>query len=295
MIKSGTIPIGLTGSLQNPAWSPDGTKLVFTRFRTGYNEGPSDVCVYDFTTGDFDVLLSDRHANVTAPGSTWGRGDQIIFSSDKSGHDEVWTLDYNTGVATQQTDRGTKMAYEPSWCPTARSWRFVYESHKVDEEGNGSICISNRGVITEEGGDCRQPNWSPDGKWIVYQQHMNDQWDLWLYDVTLQRHRCMTEHLDGNKTDATFSPCSKFVLYSGESDRGAALCTMPVVSGFGFVIPQGPGYHGAASWSPNGQWVACEWFSGEDPDGGVGTTLMLLPVPSAYKGIKTEPDGTLEL
>lgn len=285
MIKPGIIPIGLTGSLQNPAWSLDGTKLVFTQFHKGYNEGPSDVCVYDFATGDFDVLLADGQANVTAPGNTWGRGDQIIFSSDKSGHDEVWSLDYNTGVATQQTDRGTKMAYEPSWCPAVRSWRFVYETHRVDEEANGVITISDRGAITEADGDCRQPNWSPDGNWIVYQQLKGGQWDLWLYDTKLQRHRNATEHLEGDKTDATFSPCSKFVLYSGED---AALCTLPVKNGAGFVIPQTPGYHGAASWSPDGKWIACEWFHEEDPDGGPGTALVIIEVPPAYKGVKAE-------
>jgi len=39
------INISLSGSLQNPAFSPDGNYLVFTRFRNGYNEEPADIFV----------------------------------------------------------------------------------------------------------------------------------------------------------------------------------------------------------------------------------------------------------
>src|SRR5882672_12041695 len=42
-IAPSVIPISTTGSLQNPCFSPDGSMIVFTRFRRGYNTGASDI------------------------------------------------------------------------------------------------------------------------------------------------------------------------------------------------------------------------------------------------------------
>jgi hypothetical protein len=51
--------INLTGSLQNPAFSPDGSKILFTRWRNGYNEGPADLYIYDIASENVTELMSD--------------------------------------------------------------------------------------------------------------------------------------------------------------------------------------------------------------------------------------------
>jgi len=80
------------------------------------------------------------------------------------------------------------------------------------------LTIDNGALVDLTGPDqdCRQPNWSPDGKWIIYQEHLRRSWALCLYDVGAKTHRKLD--IPGEGTDATFSPDSKFVLYSGEHD-----------------------------------------------------------------------------
>ncbi len=51
--------INLSGSLQNPAWSPDGELLVFTQFVNGYNEEPANICTVNLETGEVRTLFSD--------------------------------------------------------------------------------------------------------------------------------------------------------------------------------------------------------------------------------------------
>src|SRR5437016_6303986 len=51
--------IRLTGSLQNPVWSPDGRTILFTRFRDGYNQGPADLFLCDLIDNTLTSLIED--------------------------------------------------------------------------------------------------------------------------------------------------------------------------------------------------------------------------------------------
>lgn len=300
MFTAGKINIPLGGSLQNAAWSPDGTRILFTRFRKGYNKGISDLFIYDFASKDIKSVFADGFNNVSQPGSTWNKSNVITFSSDRpadpdvspedndTGVDQVWTFDLVYNNLLQVPGRKGFMDYEPSWDNVGNC--IVYESHIVDMEANGVIYMSGakmpRVQLTETGGDCRQPNWSPDGKWIVYQQRKRGRWDLWLFDVALKRHRILTDaDLGGDSTDATFSPDSKYVLCSRERDDAAGLFALPVYGGPEVAIdPNGHGYSGAASWHANG-WVVCEHTTVDDPEAGIGmgTSLYLIEVKNVAR------------
>lgn len=281
-LQPGPLPITLDGSLQNPAWSPDGSKIVFTRFRKGYNKGPADVFIYDIATKTCRAIADDGSDNVSQPGSTWNKGGQIIFSSDRSGHDEIWVYLHNNMMCTRLTNRSSLAAYEPSWGPDGES--FVFESHRVDVETNGIIVMCQPTpqdgllTLTALGEDCRQPNWSLRGDLIVYQRKLAH-WELWLYDVAKKTHHSHTEGLPGDKTDATFSPDGQRILYSGTSASGSDGLMLIAVDGRSpSSVDHGPGYWGAASWSPDGKWIAAE-TSPSDPDGGPGTKLSIVRAP----------------
>lgn len=280
-VQPGPLPIALDGSLQNPAWSPDGSKIVFTRFRGGYNEGPADVMIYDLATKACRAIADDGSDNVSQPGSTWNKltGD-IVFSSDRAGVDTVWATTEASGAPRKLTSHTGDAAYEPSLSPDGK--RVVYESHAGPlRKGQIVICeikSQRYETLTEIGTDCRQPNWSPAGDYIVYQRKLTH-WELWLYDTSTKMHHSHTESLPGDKTDATFSPDGKCILYSGTSASGSdGLMTIPVADGRPSTVDHGPGYAGAASWSPDGKWFAFE-TSPSDPDGGPGTKLAIVRAP----------------
>jgi TolB protein len=285
------LPIPGSGSLQNPAWSPDGARLLFTRFRNGYNVGPADLAIFDRRDGTVRTLVSDGSDNVNLPGSAWNAATRrIAFSSSRDPHDEIFLIaeDGAPGGETRLTDRADRVAYEPSFSPDGQ-W-VAFESHQLDVEDNGVITVFKVDgtepyrAVTDPGDDCRQPNWSPAGDRIVYQAFDGRQWDLWTVRPDGSDRRKVTSG-SGDKTDASFSPDGKWIVFSAElpGEDGVGLDFVSLADGAVGRIPTPPGYAGAPSWSPDGEWIAFEYCAG-DPDGSAGTEIWVTPAPSPGGG-----------
>ncbi len=280
------LSISETGSLQNPAWSPDGTEILFTRFRNGYNKEPADLFVFNLEDKSVRLLVSDGSGNINLPGSSWNSiSHKITFSSSREPHDEIFIIneDGNPGDEIKITDRSFKVAYEPTFSPDSQ-W-LVFESHILDVEGNGVITKFKANAsgsyiaLSGENDDCRQPNWSPAGDLILYQKSARGKWDIWVMDTDGINHTQVTMG-SGDKTDASFSPDGQWIVYS--SDEGdlefANLFMVPVTGGSSIRITEGENYDGAPSWSPDGNMIAYE-SSQTDPEDSDGTTLWIIDAP----------------
>jgi ABC-type branched-subunit amino acid transport system substrate-binding protein/Tol biopolymer transport system component len=284
------VNIPVNGSLQNPAWSPDGNSILFTRFRKGYNKEPADLFVVEPGSSDTRLLISDGSGNVNLPGSSWNSiTHKIVFSSSRDPHDEIYLVDEdgNPGDEVKVTGRANKVAYEPSLSPNGQ-W-VVFESHVLDVEGDGIVVkYKIDGTmpyqnLTNANEDCRQPNWSPAGDKILYQKFSNGQWDIWIMNSDGTNHRKITSG-SGEKTDASFSPDGQWIVYSSD-ELGlefANLFIKPVSGGNAIRLTYYEGYDGAPSWSYDGKKVAFESFPG-DPDNSSGTTLWIIDVQALFQ------------
>ena len=274
-----TAPPG-DSSDQNPAYSPNGAQMVFTRFDRGYNEGPAALLLLDLATGQITRLTpAEDQDNVNLPGSAWNpHNNRIIFASDRMESGDVWRVAPDGSDFSRITHHDGKPWYiEPSWSPDGK-W-IVFEVRQGGQSEDGSVGKFWKGQadgsgLTQLTGDPafddRQPNWSPAGDRILFQRRElpDGQWDIYTIDPQGGTLRNVTAN-PASDTDASWSPDGKWIVVS--CDYGGLL--LPNI----FVYPAKAGTplritttdtheDGAPSWSPDGQWVSFESHPGQDED-----------------------------
>lgn len=220
-------------SLQNPAFSPDGSKILYTCFEKGYNRGLSRLWIIPVTGGTPTQLTPDiagdnNFMDVNLPGSCWNQAtDRITFASDREDADEVWTMNSQGGDLLRITHHVNPPYYlEPSYFPDG-AW-IVFEIdcyHSSWEDGfRGDIWMvrsDGTGVVKLPGADSldyRQPNWSPQGDLTLFQRRsLQDQEDWDIYTVTPNGDSLFNVTSSASSdTDASFSSDGSEIVYSSD-------------------------------------------------------------------------------
>lgn len=196
----------------DPALSPDGTKVAFTRWTSG-NAG--SVWLYDLTTGTERAVLGETQ-QVKSP--TWSAdGTKLIVSFQHGGRPEIiekctgmnqeiprgaYDLDFNPDsrsicyklppdphwqlrqidVATGAFEDLASATYSmaPTW-DTANAWRVVFANNS---DGLLQLDLNQRQytAFTQDAND-RSPAFSPDGSKIAVSYHQDTHWEIHVLDV----------------------------------------------------------------------------------------------------------------
>jgi dipeptidyl aminopeptidase/acylaminoacyl peptidase len=156
-----------------PAVSPDGNKIAFTSNRD--QDVPDDFDIYVMNAdGSEETQRTDRPADEVEPAFA-PDGEGILYVSDIGfGDNDIWLLasENDHRLLTEENlnpdDPVQADDDHPASTPTAN--RIAFES---DRAGNDNIhtqplYLSNGLRITDNLSDERDPNWSPDGKRIVF-------------------------------------------------------------------------------------------------------------------------------
>jgi TolB protein len=191
-----------------PAWSPDGTQLVFT----SYLRGPPALFLLTPQEGYLKLLWDKGGVNSSASFSP--DGSQIAFASSSSGNVDVFVMPIEGGEPTRlTTSRGIDT--QPAWAPNGRQIAFTStrsgspQIYLMDVDGTNVRRLSFSGEFHDE------PSWSYDGVRLVCTTRVDGAFQLTTIKTITGDESILPG--PGNNESPVFSPDGSMLAFS--SDR----------------------------------------------------------------------------
>jgi Tol biopolymer transport system component len=156
-----------------PAWSPDGKRLVFTSWRQGDDYLIGDLYVVDADGGGLTRLTGSDFRDEFA---TWSPdGTQIAYGSLRDENFDIYTM-RSDGTDVLRITTHPAADFRPAWSPDGQWIAFSSSRHGFDVTDSYKYDIY---VMHPDGSEVRRitrhallalrPSWSPDGQSLVYQ------------------------------------------------------------------------------------------------------------------------------
>jgi TolB protein len=176
-----TGPIGPENCLadDNPAWSPDGSRIAFTRVLGADQSMISEVDILIMTSNGNEVMHVADHKS-SSPIYDWSAqwapdGDHLVFHREDTqrGLSAIFTVHLDGTHERRLTPWRMDGGGEPDWSPDGR-W-IVFEGFSGDGGRANNVCLvhpkgkGRRCIASTDGGDFvwGSGSFSPDGRWIV--------------------------------------------------------------------------------------------------------------------------------
>ena len=154
---------------EGPSWSPDGTRIAFSR-------NNSVIYVMD-SDGRNLMKLSGGREPAWSPDGT-----KIAFTRFKALKRQVWVMDADGDNQVQLTQWGEN--YNPAWSHDGNRIAFVdddrqggSEIYAMDSDGDNQV------RLTHDLAEKDNPSWSPDGQWIAFDSYRSRVYQIYVVNT----------------------------------------------------------------------------------------------------------------
>jgi CSLREA domain-containing protein len=219
---------GTAGLDEQPAWSPDGSKIAFASMRNDKNGTGLDIYVMN-ADGSNVVRLTSAKQDDTAP--AWSPdGTKIAFQSKRDGDPEIFTMNAADGSNQTQLTFNTKLDIEPNWSPDGRKLAFISDRKGTQNVWTMDASGANQAQITTSTKPDGSPVWSPDGTKIAFDSKRDDNTGSVADLYTVKPDGTSIVRLTNTKkedVEPAWSRDGRKLVFSSYRDGNPEIYTMP--------------------------------------------------------------------
>jgi TolB protein len=188
------------GTNASPAWSPDGSHLMFSSSMLGNPE----LFVTD-ASGGTPKRLTFANGASTSPAWNPKTGQSVVFVSDRGGIPKLFMMNAD-GTNSAEIDLPDKgYLIDPAWAPNGQILAFSWRR----PEGNYDIYLMDASThqlveLTRDSARNERPSWAPDGRHIVFESTRGGSRQIWTMLADGSQARQLTSQ--GHNESPNWSP-----------------------------------------------------------------------------------------
>jgi Tol biopolymer transport system component/DNA-binding winged helix-turn-helix (wHTH) protein len=235
-----------------PVWSPDGRRIAFSSNRDGKHE----IYVMD-ADGSNVKRLTNNLADDVNP--IWSPdGHKLLFDSERDGNREIYVMDADGGNQTRLT-RNNAADTTSTWSPDGSTIAFAsnrdtgppYNPYNLDIYVMNADGSNVRRIVDDPEFDVG-PQWSPDGRKILFTTGRNGNFDVYDMNADGTGQRNLTG--DNDKADGApvWSMDGNNIAFSRKFEGRDHIFVMDSQGGNLKRVTQNAANNGSPAWSPDG-------------------------------------------
>ena len=266
-----TSPPAHIGGDNCPAFSPDGQTLAFTRTA---DAGLSDLYLLTVSGGSKPIREPKRilMENRDAENPAWTTdGHAIIFSSGRLAQHSLWKIvisgSSSSSVKPEQlaplganasdaaiSHRGNRLAFVNFSFRNSISRIAALDRQRTKTPNTSAVDERATSFISSTRNQS-SPQFSPDGKRIVFMSNRSGSWEIWVCDSNGQSAVQLTSFGGPYVTNPTWSPDGERLAFDSDAAGQWDIFTISANGGKPQRMTTDPANDGNPSWSKDGRWI----------------------------------------
>ena len=231
---------------EDPAWSPDGTRLAFASTR--FDNRTYDIAVMDAATSGVRRVTGDT-AFENHP-MWWPDGRSLVFSSEHEGTQAVFRWAFDTAELTRLSPRPER-ALMPAPAPDGRRVAFTMGTPDGLQIAELDLASKNPRQLTRGPAGAARPRWSPDGTRLAYVRFGPGGSSIEILEVATGQSRSLVVAGMASLAEPAWSPDGTWLAAAGGAEDWDLILLQPGPPASAYRLTRGPGNDRAPSWKPH--------------------------------------------
>jgi TolB protein len=203
--------------IMSPAWSPDGSHLVYVSFELGH----ATVYVQSLYTNQRKLLADFRGSNSAPAWSPDGKQMAVVLTRD--GSSEIYLIKPDGSGIHRITYNGS-ITTEPIFSPDGQTLLFTSDQGGSPQIYSMPVAGGSQQRLTFGDGNNFSPRFSPDGKGFVYTHFTGGKFYIATQDFQTGQVQILTA--GGWEKKPSFAPNGKLILFASEARGRGILATV---------------------------------------------------------------------